>query len=225
MKIRWNRINRGLVLFSVLVMGTAVYVIGQNIAFKQKAPELKARADQLGREMAETNLGTNSDAITRNQLAYIQNNFISGKTGSMDLMGATMTKSDFIYGVQNKDMYMYDEGDTVTTNDEVLSVEYEQVSASVEKGGPTSAFVKVDYKVSYECTGVPKLLTYTNIEDMSWMIESDDRKPEHKMINAKGSVTFTMRPDDGEWKVVAISGGENTEWDIEYDEDIQGGES
>ena len=48
-KIKWNHINRGLVLGLALGAGTAVYVMVQNAMFKSNIPEISARAEEICR--------------------------------------------------------------------------------------------------------------------------------------------------------------------------------
>ena len=230
MKIRWNRLNRGIILAAVLAMGTAAYVIGDNIAFKQKEPELKARAEEIGRALAESNVGTNREGIVRNQIALVQNDFLEGQSSVMDMMsGMSMTKSDMLYQLNNEDMfsggYYNDSDEEVSVDSEVYAVKYDVISSSVSKGGPTSAYVTMDYKVSYDITGEPTLFGFDGYDYTTMYFDSNEDKSLRKVMTFTGSVTLTMRPDGDTWKVLSAVIEESGYPDIDYDGSIAGGES
>ncbi|SEK59404.1 hypothetical protein [Ruminococcus albus] len=219
MKIRWNHINRGLVLGLVLAAGTAVYVIAQNAAFKKNIPEITDKANEICKEIAEANVGDNREGVQRKLTACIQDNFIS-KDSKMTLEDTNLdskNKSSMLLMVENM-------GLDTTGKDRIYSAEYEQISSSVTKWGIDGANVQIDYKITLDCDGspdiiVPDSILYTYIE-----IRHDADKDLRKTIRYSGSLNMYLFPDGDTWKAVTVSYNDDSRVEIEYPEDAEGGE-
>lgn|GEM_PF-1303196 len=223
MKIRWNRLNRGIILAVLLAGGLTVYVASQNIRFNHEIPEIQQRAEQLGKELAETNIGS-GEAVRRNQRAFVQNNFTSAESGSSsmmnEMMGMSVKKSGALYMLNAP----------LDAEGEIKSVKYEQISSSVAKSGVNGANVSIDYKVSYEYTGDTEIFGFNGMEytDSMFWVEGMDTEDETetdrvKILNVEASVDLYMVPDDGEWKIVSMSNDGMETVTGEY-ADEQGGE-
>ena len=214
MKIKWNQLNRGIILAAVLAAGTAIYVTVQNVQFQNNIPELEQRAEQLGQEMAETNIGS-GEATRRKQRAFVQNNFIDSDGAAVSLleMGMSMTKSNMLYELNQP----------YTAEGEILSAEYKQINADVNKSGATGANVKIDYKVSYDCTGTPEFLGFTGTDSTEFYFDREQDRNARKTITISGSTTFYMLPDGGDWKIVSVTTDGWYNFDYEF-ADEEGGE-
>ena len=144
-KIKWNHINRGLVLGLALGAGTAVYVMVQNAMFKNNIPEISARAEEICRSMAETNTGDNRKGVQRMLTSCIQDNFINtpySHSIGEEYMDA-VTRTSMLFEVETMDLDQ-------TDCDKVYSTEYKQISTSVSKWGVDVANVQVDYIMTSE---------------------------------------------------------------------------
>lgn len=205
MKIKWKQLNRGLILAALLASGTAIYVTAQNIRFQNNIPELEARAEQLGQEMAESSIGS-GEAARRKQRAFVQNNFVSGDISQPITMGVTMTSSNMLYELNQP----------YTGEGEILSAEYKQINATVKKSGATGATVSIDYKMSFDCTGAPEFLCFIGTDNIEYYFDSEEDKAARKTITLDGSTTFYMLPDGGDWKIASIitDGWYNTDVDF-----------
>ena len=214
MKIRFDRLNRGIILAVVLAIGTAAYVVAQNISFKNSIPEIGERAEKLGQEFAETNIGSNEDAVKRKQTAFVQNNFLSEKGGSMlNFGGISMNKSNFLYDL-NSIVSEAQEGS------EVYSAKYVQKSVKVKKSGSTGANVSVDYEITFDCSGTPSLFGFSGRNETDYMFDDDADKDARKTITVIGEADIYMLPDGKEWKIANVTASDSLE--VNFD---NGGES
>lgn len=211
MKIKWKQLNRGIILAAVLASGTALYVVVQNIQFKNNIPALQERAEQLGLEMAESNIG-DGDAALRKKRAFVQNSFTSNSSAATNIMGMTMTKSNMLYELNQPS----------DCEGEILEATYEQVSSSVKKSGATGANVTVDYKMSFECVGEPDFLSFLGVDSIEYYFESEEDKAARKTINISGTITLYMLPDDGDWKIVSTSTNNWYNMDVKLADDEGG---
>ena len=225
MKIRFDRINRGIVLAVLLAMGTSGYVVWQNVSFKNNTPTIAKRSEELLREMAETNIGSDTDAVRRKQIAFVQNNFSSEKTGaSVSLMGMNLNKGSILYQL-NENMggdYMDSEDDDW----EIYSAEYVQKSTEVKKSGTTGADVTIDYELRFVYRGDPTFLTYSGLNNYSYMYDDGDdetEKNKRRQVVLTAQANLFMLPDGKNWKIASMS---SDEYEIDVvDPDEEGGES
>lgn len=221
MKIRWNHINRGLVLGLVLAAGTAVYVIAQNAAFKKNIPEITDKANEICKEIAEANVGDNREGVQRKLTACIQDNFINAPYARSDegeYMDA-VTRTSMLFEVETMDLDQ-------TGCDKVYSTEYKQISTSVSKWGVDGANVEVDYIITCECDGIPMLLSPIGLLNPAYEARKSSDKPLHKIVEIKGSCNMIMQKDNGVWKVLSVTYDENPyRMNIEYPDGNEGGEA
>ena len=220
MKIRWNHINRGLVLGLVLAAGTAVYVIAQNAAFKKNIPEISDKANEICKEIVEANVGDNREGVQRKLTACLQDDFTYTKN--------PMVSEDEYYGAENKSSMLFSvENMTLDTTgcDKVTSVEYKQISSSVSKWGIDGANVQVDYQVTYECYGTPMLLCLDGMINTKWNIDRDSDNEMMKTVKVNGSVNMVMFHEDDTWKVSTISYEDYSKISVEYPDGDKGGEA
>ena len=220
-KIKWNHINRGLVLGLALGAGTAVYVMVQNAMFKNNIPEISARAEEICRSMAETNTGDNRKGVQRMLTSCIQDNFINtpySHSIGEEYMDA-VTRTSMLFEVETMDLDQ-------TDCDKVYSTEYKQISTSVSKWGVDGANVQVDYIMTCECDGIPLLLSPIGLLNPAYEARKSSDKPLHKIVEIKGSCNMVMQKDNGVWKVLSVTYDENPyRMNIEYPDGNEGGEA
>ena len=212
MKIRFDRLNRGIVLAVLLAMGTSGYVVWQNVSFSNNIPDITKRSEELLREMTETNIGRDTDAARRKQTAFVQNNFSSEKTGaSVNLLGMSMNKSSFLYMLNDRSANDEEEAEW-----EVYSAEYVQKSTEVKKSGTTGANVSIEYEMKFDYIGEPDFLTFSGLDNYSYMMdEADDEKDSRKTLTITAEANLFMLPDGKDWKMSSISAG-NYSIDVQY---------
>ena len=220
MKIRWNHINRGLVLGAVLAAGTAVYVIAQNVAFKKNIPEISDKANEICKEIAEANVGDNREGVQRKLTACLQDNFISSDS-KMTLEEACLgceNKSTMLFQVENMEL------DT-TGNDRIYSAEFKAISTSVTKWGIDGANVQIDFMMTFDCDGTPETLTPIGVYSTSLDVRHGAYKEIRKTVKLKDSMNMYFLRDGDTWKVSTISFNDPFDIDIEYPDSTEGGEA
>lgn len=220
MKIRWNRVNRGLVLGLVLGAGTAVYVMVQNAMFKGNIPEISERAEEICQSISENNVGENREGVQRMLSSCIQNNFIS-KQYARSLEDAYMgaeTRSSMLFSAENMDL-------DITGCDRVYSAEFKQISSSVSKWGIDGANVQTDFVLTCDCDGSPMVMSPMGMINTEWEVRRESDKELRKTVTIKGSFNMIMQKEDGVWKAVTVSYNDPYEMNIEYPEGSEGGEA
>ncbi|WP_294481308.1 hypothetical protein [uncultured Ruminococcus sp.] len=222
-KIKWNHINRGLVLGLALGAGTAVYVMVQNAMFKNNIPEISARAEEICRSMAETNTGDNREGVQRMLTSCIQDNFINTPYAltAEDEYNGTRTRTSMLFEIETMETDQ-------TGCDKVLSTEYKQISTSVSKWGVDGANVQVDYIITCECEGIPLLQTPNGMLNLALEVRKQSDKPLKKEIEIKGSCNMIMQKENGVWKAINVSSTDPADpyrINIEYPDGNEGGEA
>ncbi len=223
MKLRLDRVNRGVVLGILLGAGTAVYVIVQNIMFKSNIPEIQERAEEIGRTIAEANIGDNREGVKRMLASRIQDNFIN-KAYSLTVdeaeNGLVMNKSALLLDLESSTA-------DNTGTDRVNSAEYKQLKASVSKWGIDGADVRVTYTMNCDIDGVPFLQLPAYNIGTAWEVRDKSKWDCNKQITVSGSYNMIMQKEDGVWKVVkvSISDDDYPNVDIQYPDQNDGGEA
>lgn len=212
MKIKWNRLNRGIILAVILTVGVAAHVKVQDMRFEKNIPEIEDKAEQLCREMVESNIGS-GEAARRKQRAFVQNNFEESKLSMMDRMGVSfvMNKANLTY-----ELNWPSEGDG-----EVLDASYKQIDADVTRYGTTGANVDVNYEIVFECMGTPSVLCFAGVDETEYSVydDSDEKKAGLKTITLKGKVSMYMQPDGDDWKMITFSMEDWYRTNVDYPEE------
>lgn len=140
-----RKINRGLLLGAVLVLGVAGYEVGQRISFKNSIPEIKDTAAAYIQELAESSVGE-PGSVSHKGKAAVEHCFTS------------YTVPEGVYGNSKKEM-MQNLEYIGERSGQIYSVDCQVKDTRVKKSGPNSAMVKVSFELNAGCTGRTSVLT------------------------------------------------------------------
>ena len=109
---------------------------------------------------------------------------------------------------------------------EIYSAEYVQKSTEVKKSGTTGADVTIDYELRFVYRGDPSFLTYSGLNNYSYMYDDGDdetEKNKRRQVVLTAQANLFMLPDGKNWKIASVS---SDEYEIDVvDPDEEGGES
>lgn len=192
MKKFLRRVNRGILLAVVLVIGVAVYVIADNGHFKASKPDIEKAAGDYLAKVKEINL-LPADKKAKQTLDVVEQYWCD-------------KASNYTYGFSKKDMKAYLETVKKYGSEQTTLTEYNEIirDMTVLKNGPGCARVTVSYDVSMTM----------DKEDRDYQIfglEADtyggyyNVQGEDKLVCSQNLIlTLYLYETDGTWKIGSI---------------------
>lgn len=150
-----RKLNRGLILGAVLIIGTAAYVVYDNARFNRSRDEIQSTVESYFDSMAQANIGE-KDAMRENCTNLIDEQW--AYDNSME---------DYYYetkGFLLENIRSSEEEDTSTGY--ISEFECSTSNISVNKNGPDGAVVTLDLEAYIEFYGYPYALTPVGFEPL-----------------------------------------------------------
>lgn len=209
--MKLKRINRGLVLGAVLIVGTAIYVAADNSRFKSNKKDIIAAAENFTQALASSNEG--DEQQINDQWKQIIKDYYTDYSNENDY---NFTKSDILSEMNNN--YYYNNMGHIT------KCIAETSNFSVSKYGTNGAKVTFDcsfyFEYDKEC---PPWLSFDGL----WSLDGGSNYDENgNLILSKEPVAFTetieesvelyMINTDNGWKVASS----NANMSSSYSEDV-----
>ena len=212
MKLR--NINRGLVLGAVLIVGTAAYVVADNLSFKDNKPKIEQIAKDYTESMAKSNLG-DAETVEKQWNDLLDNYF----TDYSNNYNYSMTKSDIRDEINER----YDGDDNSKKDAEITKCELFPKNIKVSKYGPNGASVSFDFSLYLEYKGIgERHMSFFGIDyaDVAYQMTNYDEYSDAELEKKYKDTTFSytesgtaelylMETKDG-WKIASTLGSYDT---------------
>lgn len=224
----FKRINRGIVLGIIVILGFVIYVVADTSAFKKNKPNLEQAAENYFEAVSNVAVTPESDRDTKkNDMTEEGKKRLSEEFDKMLDDYWTDSSTDVVSQYYYIDMdSMKSSIDYLLNNDSeidkasgyVTDWVYKLSNIKVVKAGPDVAVVSYDFDVtakivghnplvicSSEATGASQMsFTYDNTgKAVTEEYESDVNKL--KSYNITGNESMKLKKVDGEWKICGIS--------------------
>ena len=189
--MKLKKLNRGLVLGAVLVIGTVVHVVWTNYQFKKNAPELEQQARDYAETMMEATQGSGKVQKV-NAVSWYNNNMVDISTALDDCW----TRADLVSEYEGRWFEPDETADISLAKCDISDVR-------IRKRGETGAMVTFSYDMDFEWTGErPVVMTF----DGTWTLgdyDSDEGRSKHR-TTIEGEGQMYMVKVDGEWRLAAL---------------------
>lgn len=200
MKLR--RLNRGLILGAVLIVGTVSYVIYDTNRFNQSREEIQNAVESYFDSMAQANKN-GKDAMKDSCSDLINEEWVYDKSAEDSYY---LTKSSLLDSIKSSD-----EEDTSTGY--ITEFECSPSNITVNKNGPDGAVVTLDMEAYIEFYGYPYALlpvgfeqldnnNYENTDDYFFCNPDDSIK--YRLTQGYEGISVYLKNTGGEWKITAV---------------------
>ena len=216
-----KKLNRGLLLGAVLIIGTTCYVVYDNSKFNNSKPEIRETVENYFKNLSAVNT-SGKDEIYDKAADYVNSSWTYEKS------------SDDNFYV-TKDMLLNDIRSSKEDNSATGYITEYDVSVSnptINKNGPNGAVVSLSVDTYSEFCGSPAALLMDgfiqvdngNYDESDYLCDPDESKKYESTINYD-TVYVYLKQVDGEWKITSIENygyDENTQM-IRGEDDYEGG--
>lgn len=224
----FKRINRGLVLGGIVLVGFIIFVIADTAAFKKDKPEIKNAVTEYVDSLSEL-------AVTPQELQSIDiTKLTNAQTSEIDKKIEKNVNQYWTYeGDDNGNYYGFNkseyrssldllkEKDTDSeTKDGVGYVtkwtpEINWSQSSISKNGPDGVKITLECQIVADYVGNPYILSPalpSTPNDMDYSGEALSLNNAKKQIEINGTYTIYMKKESGTWKITFTdSWGRNTQ--------------
>ena len=191
MKKVLRRVNRGLILAAVLLIGVIIYIAAEQAHFKASEDEIKEAAKAYLNEVKAVNLAP-ADERSQKAEALLERYWCS-------------VDNNYIYGSTMEDMrdYMENSGQYESAKTELTG--YNEVIRNImaAQNGPGCVRVNVEYDVSMTMDQEDSQYQIYGLEcDTYGYIGSINMQTEDPLVCSQNlMLTFYMYEQDGQWKI------------------------
>lgn len=201
--MKLKNINRGLALGCILIIGTAAYVVKDNMDFKKSKPDIETAITDSVQAMAQSNLGS-GDKQEHKWKSFLSE-YMTEYSNESDYK---FKKSDIMDEINSGYYEAEDYNEVFNANSEVTNV-------NIKKSGSSGAIVTFDYSLYYEYTGsCPAYLSFDGMSTFDGGMEEYDNygkpMPDTQISSYgetfDGSAEAYMIEVDGKWKIASMSG-------------------
>lgn len=219
--MKFNKINRGLVLGAVLIASTAAYVVYDNYQFKNSKQEIQDKVKSYLADAAQVNLSGADDIYSKAE-ELVNGYWIYDKSADENYIG----KNSVIRNIN-------DLKDDNTITGHITECEFLPSDIKVSKNGPDGALVTLTVESYEEFYGSPAAMSPKGFEpvdnqnyDENGSNDTDD-KIKYKSNSLYDNVIFELVKKDSEWKIVSCEcyGWNGNAYIIEGDTSSEGGDS
>ncbi len=200
--MNFRKINRGIVLGVVLVIGTSIYVVNDNRRFKQSEGDIKNVVDNYFDDIAELNLKKDEDVYS-NVEELVDKTWGYGDFSNNDynIISKSSIKSDLEYLKENS-----------SSVGEVFTYETNITSLKINKYGPNGAVASFNLSEYIDFSGAPDILSY----DSFCQVENNDYDQVSGEMNVDVNNEYSLTKEyyeakiylnyiDGEWKITGVA--------------------
>lgn len=195
-----KKLNRGLLLGAVLIIGTASYVIYDNHRFKESKPEISATVENYFKNLSAVNTA-GKDEIYDKATQLVNDNWAYRKMNDNEYF---ISKNDMISQIK-----VFEEDNLAVGYFKEFDVSVGDIKVS--KNGPDCAVAYLSVDVYSEFFGSPAAMWPTNFTstDDGYIYSSDyesavDENDEFKSTRNYDTVVVYLKSVDGEWKITGI---------------------
>lgn len=204
-----RKVNRGLVLGAVLIVGTAVYVVADMQSFKKDKPAIEEISKNFTEALAKSNIGTSDNNVDQWK-KLIDDYFTDYKVSEYDVRA---NKSMLLQQMSQKNSYADESG---KFNANIQKSQIFPKNFQVSKYGPNGALVTFDYSFYIDFVGQSERhFDFNGIDYASSFYYGDEdfwsEKFKDKLwsYSDNGTAELYFVKKDNTWKIATIQSLEN----------------
>lgn len=209
--MKLKKVNRGLLLGAVLIVGTASYVVADNINFGKNKETIENTAKEFTEDLAKSNVGDRKTAVN-NWNELVDKYFIDYTVSEYD---------DYVFNKSALQSQINENNTKKKVDTVIKSASIFPKNIEVKKYGPSGALVTFEYTLSMEYVGNDERHMDFNGIDFAGDYWSDDpdelKSSEYKnksfSYTDMGTATIFLLKKGDTWKIATIDGttGHNPE--------------
>ncbi|MCD7773931.1 MAG: hypothetical protein LUH08_07735 [Ruminococcus sp.] len=198
--MKLKRLNRGLLLGAVLLVGTVSFVVAQSVRFSKYKPDVETKVDEYISDMCQANIDSTSEDSTEPLVELINNYWQSGGSeNAFDYWCYTMGTTLEMINDDYDDVY-----------GEIESMDYYLSNVSISQYGQGCAKVTFDCSINVVYNGNPMLydLDYHSCFDFSYQEDLPSEDEKYEATIEYWDCGLILQLDGDEWKIInSCSGG------------------
>lgn len=200
MKSFFKRVNRGLILAAVLLIGFIIFVIGDTISFKKCKPEIENAVIEYTDSLAECAVTAESEEeFSKKTEDMLSKYWCSDKISAEKDFFYLMNLGNMRYQLKNIGNEMYSQTQNIG---EVTKWEATPYSFQIKKAGTGVASVSFSCDITAEFTGDPYLITPSEIMKVSDFLYGEYKTSSDSMKITLGlHIEIKMRETSDGWKI------------------------
>lgn len=196
MKRFLRRLNRGLVLAALVLVGLVIFITVDNTRFKKSKPEIQKQVEEYLKEVKRVNLESGKRKAEEAQ-TLMEKTWCNEGNG-LDNNYTLFTKDEGLSYLKTVENMGGDRNTVIDYTDIIRSV-------SIEKSGPGCARATVAYEASlgfehaldsdgYRIYGLQS-------DGYYFGYGGEQQEEEHRRLNISYSLSFLLYEKDGQWKI------------------------
>lgn len=195
MKRFLRKMNRGLILAAVVLVGVVIFVTVDNARFKHSKPVIQKQVEEYLEEVKRVNLEPGEEKVDQAR-KLLEQYWCDGSNG-MDINYSRMAKEEGLSYLKRVKEQGGDRKQVLDYTDMVRSVK-------IVKNGPGCAKAMVEYEASI---GFEKELgedgypIYGLQGDGYYFFGSVKKEEDGKRLNVSYTLSFLLYEKDGQWKI------------------------
>lgn len=202
MKGRLKKLNRGIILAIILLIGLTIYIMIDNHNFKSEKSEIENVVEDYVNALNAFNITPEDQRALDVKLTQQQSDEIykNGKTilDKYWVEGKTPVNTSFDFYFVKSDMRRMLQSWIDTKQGYVTDYKLDIKSSSISKNGPNAAIMFLD--VSVKATGAGEQ-TIFGLDGQEWLSFSDEVDTNLKSTKAEGNYDIYLKRTSDGWKI------------------------